>query len=106
MFDGQLTDAALRGVDAHQQFVEREVAVQDHYDLAVERELLRLQRAESIHELWEIACQRLGRLRLQVHSIAVAERQTSEPVPLGLVLPSGAGGDLVPRGRFHREIRL
>ena len=54
-------------------------------------------------DLGEVAGERLARLRLQLDFVAVAKREAAKAVPLGLVLPPGAGRDLVHDARLHRR---
>ncbi len=94
---------ALRGMDALQQGVEGERAVERDDDLAVEHEGLGLDAKNGLDQLGIIAGQRLARLRLQLDLVVIAKHQATKAVPFRLVLPFVAGRDLVDRQSFHRR---
>ena len=100
-FLGELLHAARRRMDALQQRVEREHLAFGHDDLAVEHEGLGLERAHRLDHVGEIARQRLAGFRLQRDRVAVAEYEAAEAVPLRLVLPLGAGRNLIDRQGLH-----
>ena len=58
---------------------------------------------EHVDDLGEIAPERLARLGLQLDLVAVAEGEAAEAVPLGLVLPAVALGQLGGEQGFHRR---
>ena len=81
----------------------------DH-ELAVEHELLAGQREDVGDHLGEVAVHRLAVAALQVHVVAVAEHDRAEAVPLRLVAPAVALGQLLRgpgelglHGRFQRK---
>jgi hypothetical protein len=98
----QLAHAALGRMNAQQQFVERHAALDGDHDFAVEHESLCPQFRQCPDDVRKVALQRLPGLRLQLDLIAVAERQTTEAVPLGLVAPALAGRNLIDGERLHR----
>src|SRR5688572_10573836 len=102
--DGELANAAGGGVDALEQVVERQPAVEGDHDLAVEDEALRAQACERLDELGEVSRQRLPLLRHQLDARAVAEDEAAEAVPLRFVLPAGVIGNLGDGERVHRRV--
>src|SRR5438477_11425650 len=90
-------------MDAQQQVVEGQSSFHRHDDLAVDDELVRLDRAKRLDQLGEVARQRLPRLRLQLHVVAVAKDHGAETVPLRLELPPVTGRDAVDALRLHRR---
>ena len=73
------------------------------------RNRVRFSRAQHLHDLGEITAERLARLGRQRDLVAVAPREAAEAVPLGLVLPAVAVGQLGGEQRLHRrqsELRL
>src|SRR5437870_645040 len=96
-------NTACRGMNAHQQIVERNAAAGRNDDLAIDDEAIRLQIEQRFDKLREISRHRLTRLRLKLYVFAVTKCQASEAIPLRLVLPFIAARDLVDDLRFHRK---
>ncbi len=101
----ELPDAALGRMDALEQRVERDRGAGRHDELAVEHEATRVEGPEVLDHLGEVALQRLARLRLQLDVVAVAEGETAEAVPLGLVLPLAGDRQRGHGARLHRRER-
>src|SRR5450759_3464709 len=74
-------------------------------DLAVEDELLRLQREKRCDEFRKVARERLPGFRLNHDRAAGAEDDRAEPVPLRLEEPFVAGRNPVDALRLHRRKR-
>ena len=88
-------------MDALLQRIKGKRARERHHQLAVEHEPLCRQMRQRVGDLGEVSPQRLARLRLQRDLAAVAKRQTAEAVPLGLVLPLRAAGDVGDCPHLH-----
>ena len=101
---GQPADPALRGVKARLHRVEVEHAVAGDHDLAVERGVGREPLAER-PELREVAQQRPAVPRPERELAAVVLQHPAKAVPLRLVLPALAGGELANELRLHRRER-
>src|SRR4051812_38051514 len=104
-FGSEALDAALGGMDALQQRVERKMPVHLNDDLAVENEFFVRQFAECFDQLRKVSAERLSCLGLQQDLIGFAKSQAAEAVPLGLIEPAFAAGDLFDRLCFHRRER-
>src|SRR5438876_695647 len=61
-------------------------------------------RRDGGDDFGEIAGERLSGLRLQLNGVAVLERKAAKAIPLRLVLPDRALGDLVDEKRLHRRV--
>src|SRR6185503_7206738 len=92
-------------MNTQQQIVEGQTSVDRNHDLAVENELLRLERLNRLDDLREIARKRLSRLGLNRDGVAGAEDDRAKAIPLRLELPMVAERDLVQTLRFHRRKR-
>ncbi len=86
---GEFPDAAFRGMDSLEERVEVEAAMRADDDFAIEHELARGQAAKGFDQFREISPERLAGFGLQHDLIAVAEGETAEAVPLGLIQPAG-----------------
>src|SRR4051812_249969 len=76
------------------------------YELTIQHELLRLQRAHRCNHIREIARERFARFRLQLDMITIAECNAAEAIPLRLISPLVARGNCVDLLRLHwRERR-
>ena len=95
-------DPALRRVQAHLHRVEVEDAVARDHDLAVERGVGREQLAERA-QLREVAQQRAPVARPERELAAVVLEHAAEAVPLRLVLPAVALGELADELGLHRR---
>ena len=84
-------------MDPLQQGIEGKCAAGGNDDLAIEDELLRLQRADRRDQLRKIASHHAAGLRLQLHFLAVAKNYATEAVPFRLVLPVVADRNLFDR---------
>ncbi len=104
-FQRELSNARLRWVHAEQEVVERWAAIDRNDDLAVDDELLCLQRVERINQFREISRERLSAFRLNRDLVAVAKNNRAKAVPLRLELPSVAFRKLLDTVRFHRRVR-
>src|SRR5687767_2248480 len=91
-------------MNALEKMIEGKDAAHGHHDLAVQNELLLLERTDGLHDLRKVARQRLAGLRLNRNIVAVAKDDGSEAVPLRLEQPFVARRDLVDPFRFHRWI--
>ena len=100
----ELFDTALGGVDALEKVVEREGLPDGDRNLAVQDEIVWRERPDSGDDFGEIAGERLAGLRLQLNGVAVLERKAAKAIPLRLVLPDRALGDLVDEKRLHRRV--
>ena len=101
----ELPDAALGRMDPLEEIVEGEDLLDRDRDLAIQHELPRRERPNGGDDLREVAGERLAGLRLQLDGFTVLERDAPEAVPLRLVLPVAAFGDLVDEKRLHRRVR-
>ena len=101
---GQPVDAALRRVESHLHGVEVEDSVPGDHDFAVERRVGRKQFAERA-QLGEVAQQRPLLARPESELAAVILEDPAEAVPLGLVLPAVALGELGDGLGLHRRER-
>ena len=99
---GEPADAALGRVQPHLHRVEVEHAVARDHDLAVERGVGREQLAER-PQLGEVAQQRPLVARPERELAAVVLEHAAEAVPLRLVLPALAGGQLADELGLHRR---
>ena len=97
-----LSDAARRRMDALQEVVEGESFSRRDHDLAVEHEPGRRNAAHGFDDLGEVSAEALARLRPQLDAVAVAEGEAAEAVPLRLVRPLVAPGDLLDQSGQHR----
>src|SRR5688500_9359093 len=91
-------------MDAQEQIVEGESALDRNDDLTVENELPGLERRKPGDDLREVARQGLPGLRLQRDLIAIAEREHPEPIPLRLEHPVVARRKRVTSPGQHRCI--
>ena len=98
----KLADAALGRMQPRLHRVEVEHAVARDHDLAVERGVGREQLAER-RQLGEVAQERAAVARPERELAAVVLEHAAEPVPLRLVLPALAGGELADELRLHRR---
>jgi hypothetical protein len=92
-------------VDALGEQVELLDAVDDDNHLPVEHVALRRQRQGLFDDVGEVAVHRLAVAALHLHLVTVAEHDRAKPVPLGLVAPVVAGGQLaraLGQLRLHR----
>src|SRR5687768_14005499 len=92
-------------MDSLQQIVEGQSLANRHDELAVQYEFLRLELEAGSNYIGEITSEWLAGFRLEMHRIAVAKREATKPVPLGLVLPAFSVGNLVDGTGLHRLIR-
>src|SRR5690348_15147418 len=86
---------------AQLQRVERQRVADGNDELAVEQELPCLEAAQHFGDFREVSRQRLAGLRRQRHLVAVASREATKAVPLGLELPAFALGQLGREQCFH-----
>lgn len=78
---GQLLDAAGRGLDAHQERVEGELAVLWDDDFAIENKLFGVEREEIIREFGKVTGEGLGGFRHEIDAPAVGRRDNgSRPI--------------------------
>jgi hypothetical protein len=98
---GETADAALRGMDALEQIVERGLPAGADHELAVQHERGGGEAPEGLDHLGEVARERLAGLRLEVDGRPIAEGDAPESVPLGLVLPARARGQGLDQVRLH-----
>ena len=89
----KLFDAAGGGMNPHQEGVEGELPALRDDDFAVQDELSGGEGGEVGGQFGEIAGEGLGGFGHQFDATLIAEGETAEAVPLGLVLPLGAGGE-------------
>ena len=89
-------------MNALEQRVEVEPAVSAHDDLAVDDAAVGERAGERRRELGEITLQRLVIPARDVDVIVVPEHDRAKAVPLGLVDPLFACGDVVAEARQHR----
>ena len=101
---GELADPALGGVQPSLHRVEVEHAVARDHDLPVERGVGREQLAER-PQLREVAEERPAVAGPERELAAVVLEHAAEAVPLRLVLPAFAGGELAHQLGFHRRER-
>src|SRR4029079_12476399 len=101
---GEPADPRLGGVEAHLHRVEVEAAAPLDHDLAVERRALREQLAER-PELREVAQQGALVAAPQPELTAVVLEHPAKAVPLRLVLPALADGELAHELGLHRRER-
>src|SRR5579872_5474731 len=97
----QFLDAAGGGMNAHEEGVKGELSVLGDDDLAIEDEFSCGEGGEIGGELWKIAGERLGGLRHEIDAGLIAEGEAAEAVPLGLVLPVRADGEVGGGESFH-----
>ena len=100
----ELAHAALRGMQPGLHRVEVEDAVPDDHDLAVDRRARGEEVAER-RELGEVAEERPRVPRPEPELAGGVLEQPAEAVPLRLVLPLVAGGQLADELRLHRRER-
>jgi hypothetical protein len=82
-------------VDALAQQVELLDAVHLHHDLPVQHHALLRHRRHLLGHVGEVAVHGLAAAALQVDLVAILEHQRPEAVPLGLVAPALALGELL-----------
>jgi len=83
-------------------FIEQKRAADRNRQLAVEHEALRRELLEGFDDVGKVTRERLAGFRLQENFSAITKRDATEPVPLRLVLPLIADGDVVDGAGFHR----
>src|SRR5690606_3430660 len=89
----------------HQQLFERQAILERNDDLAIQDEAGGTKLTKCGDDVGEIACEWLVGLRAQLDSVAIAERETAEPVPLGLVAPAVTDRYFLDRQGLHRSER-
>src|SRR5436305_1054039 len=87
------------------QFVEDQCDLHRDGQLAIENKAFRADSLKRVHDVREIARQRLAGFRLQENFVTVAKRDAAEPVPLRLVLPLIADRNFLDGPRLHRRQR-
>ena len=102
---GELLHPRLGGVHAQLQGVEVEAARRGDDDLAVDHDVVGQLVPDRVDELWEVAGERALVAGAEVHLVAAAEHDAPEPVPLRLVRPGVADGELLGRLGEHRRDR-
>jgi hypothetical protein len=78
-----------------EQFEDREAALVDHDDLAIDEAGLDRQACDGIDDAREAVGEVVAIAREQTHALAIAPRQDAEAVVLDLMNPPGAGGRLL-----------
>ena len=105
-FGGQLADAGLSRMNAHEQLIEGEVSVRTNDNFAIKDETARGQFAKRSNQFGKVPAERLPGFGLQQDIILVAECEAAEAVPLGLVKPARTRGNFGNgfglRGRIGR----
>src|SRR5689334_4325056 len=105
MLPSELVDAALRGVDAHEQFIERQRVAFGYDELSIEYERPCRQRFQRCDDFGEIAIERLPGLRPQIYRVRVPESEAAETVELRFISPFITNRELRHELRFHRRVR-
>ena len=99
---GEGRDAARRGVDPQGEQVEVEPVGGGDDELAVDDHPGRQRGPQRVEDLGEVPVEGTLVAARQLDLVAVAEHETAEPVPLGLVRPAVAGGELAGEAGEHR----
>src|SRR5438270_1152755 len=87
------------------QFVKRQSSVDFNHELTVKDEFFRRQAQERVCDVGKITRERLTRFRLQKDFCTLAEGETTEAVPLRLILPVIAAWYGIHGFRLHRRKR-
>src|SRR4051812_31601494 len=103
-FGGELADAGLSRMNAHEQLIEGEVSVRKNDDLAIKDESWRRQFAKRSNQFGKVPAERLSGFGLQQHLVPAAECEAAEAVPLGLVEPARTGGNFGNGFGLHGRI--
>src|SRR5205085_12181573 len=75
-----------------------------HHELAVENAARNRQLLHGRNDLRKVPVERLARLGAEVDVVAILERETAKPIPLGLVLPLWAFRQRVDAFRLHGRV--
>src|SRR6185437_2409182 len=100
---GELPDATFGGMQSKLERLERQSLASGNDQLAVEQELPRFQSAQHVDDIGKVTRERLSRLGGQRDFAAVAPGETAKAIPLRLILPAFALGQLGRKQRFHRR---
>ena len=90
-------------MDALEEIVEGELTVHGDHDLRVEDERGRGHGEDSLHDLWEVAGERLPRLDWSSTELVATEDEAAKAVPLRLVLPACSLEEAHGRGVLPSE---
>src|ERR1700761_5608962 len=89
-------------MQAHLESIKRQGFALRYEKLSIDDKALRFEGSEGSHDLGEIACQRLSRLRFQPHIRALSEKETAKAVPLWFKLPLPRSREFGDQLGFHR----
>src|SRR5690242_12561814 len=101
----ELSDAALRRMNPHQEVVKGKPAFNRNDDFTIQHKSLRRQREQCRDKLGKITRKRLSGLGLKFEICSIAESDTPKAIPFWFVLPLRPSRNFGCRQGVHGPVR-